>query len=186
MAYNAIHEASLMFVDIETTGLPYDSQILEIFATFPYNDQIEDFYWLATTIPNLQSMNEHVLEMHMGSELIEDIIAAKLDSSFGEFSNPREEFLNYVRGASQKLNGQVILAGNSVHFDRSVLMHGHNLHALSDVTSHRLLDVSAIKMGLEIGSEFVYEPTKKTAHRAIEDVQESIALWEAIKAFLEA
>merc|ERR1712150_40566 len=66
------------------------------------------------------------------------------------------------------------LAGNSVHVDRQFLL--REMPKLTDYLSYRIIDVSSIK---ELATRWFPKitstiPKKKLAHRALEDIIESI------------
>jgi oligoribonuclease len=72
--------------------------------------------------------------------------------------------------------GKPILAGSSVHFDRSFIRNW--MPRLDRRLSHRHMDVSAIRMFFDsVGYHSVGEKTRPTMHRALEDTQDSYNLY---------
>jgi oligoribonuclease len=72
--------------------------------------------------------------------------------------------------------GKPILAGSSVHFDRSFIRNW--MPRLDRRLSHRHMDVSAIRMFFDsVGYHSVGEKTRPTMHRSLEDTQDSYNLY---------
>ena len=86
-----------------------------------------------------------------------------------------DELLSYIRKYCAE-PGKALLAGNSIHADKSFLMHPPYDRVLRHL-HYRLLDVSAIKEGLRRWSSagvLRTAPEKKSLHEAKADILESI------------
>ncbi len=156
----------LVWVDIETTGLNLQRDlILEVAASVaklsdPFN---------ATPIYHAVSayrlndpygrINPKVIEMHSKNGLWDECKASETS------------IYDTVYGLRRALPATCILAGSSVHFDRDFLVTADP--TLRECFSHRLYDVSAIKLFCRsLGMPPI---AKGEAHRARADVLESIA-----------
>ena len=191
------------FLDLETTGLdPDEDHILEI-AWLLTDSKLEKLTPLRSHIVDhspgawqdvwAQLMsNEYVRNMHQQSGLYADMrtkSAWTLSAIALQFRDDIEEALAHVE------EGPVHLAGLSIDFDRSFLKKdptwglffdndvlGVNLH-------HRLLDLSSIKMFLTARGVPWDEATNTEAHRAANDVRETLdqarIFWELLTPLTE-
>ena len=86
--------------------------------------------------------------------------------------------MNWLEGWSDVIpehHGKFLLAGSSIHFDLGFLR--VHMPKLAAKFSHRLFDVSAIKLFCE--SLGMPKLPKAEAHRAMVDVEESFAHYKA-------
>ncbi|KAJ9071830.1 Phosphatidylinositol 3,4,5-trisphosphate-dependent Rac exchanger 2 protein, variant 2 [Entomophthora muscae] len=116
----------------------------------------------------MNNMNDWCKEHHGKCGLTAAVLASKLTIEEAE-----EQILSFVKKHVIKPK-IAVLAGNSVHVDRSFL--AIHMPRLIDHLHYRIIDVSTIK---ELARRWYPEclanaPTKKLAHRALEDVKESI------------
>ena len=161
----------LLWVDLEMTGLdPAKDLILEVAA------EITDFDF--KTLASYEARVKHTSEN----------VAARMQNNtwWKDFPANRDEFLNKLnRGKSASKIEQelialveqnfgdepVILAGNSIHNDRSFIK---RYWPSFDLKLHyRMLDVSAWKVLMQGKYSVIFE--KKEVHRAFDDIQASIA-----------
>ncbi|HET7302220.1 MAG TPA: oligoribonuclease [Candidatus Saccharimonadales bacterium] len=161
----------LLWVDLEMTGLDSSKDlILEIAA------EITDFDFTP-----LASYEAHIAQD-------EATVRARMAANpwWAEYPANRDDFLTKL--ATGKPSGQVeqelmalvkeqfgdepaILAGNSVHADRSFIeTHWPELFKL---LHYRMLDVTAWKVVMY--GKYGHEFRKKETHRAFDDIHESIA-----------
>lgn len=115
----------------------------------------------------LDGMSAWCKEHHGKSGLTQAVRDSRITLQQAEY-----EFLSFIRQHTQP--GQCPLAGNSVHADKKfldkyMLQFMRHLH-------YRIIDVSTIK---ELSrrwypEEYSLAPQKKSSHRALEDIQESI------------
>ena len=133
-----------MWIDLETTGLdPQKHSVVEVAVAFTHVENrklVVEYEASAILAPTQDSWSTFCIWMHMRTGLLQevhsghgrpaDIFWKELTTKLEEWKGPRE----------------VVLAGRSVHFDRSFLrvvapdLEAH-LH-------HRHLDVSAVEMFL--------------------------------------
>lgn len=167
--------STLLFLDIESTGLSLDSEILEIGAILVRaKDLVEVARFSATATPSLSFIewDKSAVEMHSKNGLFLEIRDRSRD--LGEVLDDFEGWLKKLGLPAQSC----VIAGSSIHSDVAKL---ENYAAgLVGGFSYRLFDVSTLRMydALTQGGKF---PKTKTnhAHRAILDCEEDIAQLKA-------
>ena len=162
----------LVWIDLEMSGLdPERERILEI-ATLVTDSELE----LVAEGPSLvihqpdellAEMDEWNTSHHQASGLTEKVRASTVSEADAE-----AQTLAFVR--EHCTEKQAPLAGNSVHHDRRFL--SRYMSSLNEFLSYRIVDVSTIK---ELARrwyprEAAAAPPKKEAHRALDDIRESI------------
>ena len=191
------------FLDLETTGLdPDEDHILEIawlLADSKLNQATHTRTHIVEHSPGAwqdvwaQLMsNEYVRNMHQQSGLYADMrtkSAWPLSAIALQFRDDIEEAIAHVE------EGPVHLAGLSIDFDRSFLKKDPTwgLFFDNDVLGvsihHRLLDLSSFKMFLTARGVPWDEATNTEAHRAANDVRETLEqariFWELLTPLTE-
>jgi oligoribonuclease (3'-5' exoribonuclease) len=179
----------VLALDLETAGTEEDKhEILEVAAVFgrirggvfePYLHR-EQFNFVMPVVSDVTQWHPAVVDMHSKNGLLAE--AVKLRQSIIKESAPAGYYTLIDRdrhrcddvltkAASGLPDGcKWTLLGNLVHFDLRFVR--KNFLRFSDLLSHRVLDVSAIRLFTEmLGRPYVKgEP----AHRAMPDVQESL------------
>jgi oligoribonuclease len=163
----------LIWVDLEMTGLdPLTHRVLEI-ATLVTDGSLEvvaEGPDLVIHQPEtvLAGMNDWSREHHTASGLLGRVHESTLDEATAEALT-----LEFLRRHCPA--GQAPLAGNSVHMDRFFLK--IQMPKLEAFAHYRNVDVTTLKElvrrwypGVCAGA-----PRKRDSHRALEDLQESIA-----------
>ena len=165
----------IVWCDLETSGMdPRGCHILEVavsiadlaspFDAVPAYHAVlgmdeDDVTWLA-------QINPYVHTMHTKNGLIEEC----LQSPLVEIQDVETALLAIVPTIEDK-EERPTLAGSSVHFDHGFIQQW--MPTLASRLSHRHYDVSAVKLFCQsLGME---KPAKAEAHRAREDILESIA-----------
>jgi len=150
------------------TGLdPSTDRIVELAAIvtdwdFSIIDSFEVV--IAQSSEALSKMPSAVTKMHTKSGLL-----AKIPSGIAE-QDAQKTLLDFISKHFPDNDGKVLLAGNSIHQDRRFIRKywpeiDRKLH-------YRMLDVSAWKVVFM--NKYNLKPTKKSSHRAIDDIKESI------------
>ncbi len=164
----------LVWMDLEMTGLdPLRNAIVEI-ATVITDDDLElvaegpDLV-VRTTQEQLDSMDQIVRDMHTRSGLLDAIAASSLS-----LEDAGAQTLEFIRTHVPE-SGTVPLCGSSIGTDRRFL--AAQLPSIENWLHYRCVDVSALKELCRRWYPKVYKaaPPKRTSHRALDDIRESIA-----------
>ncbi|KAM9385252.1 small fragment nuclease [Pholidichthys leucotaenia] len=162
----------MVWVDLEMTGLDIEKdQIIEMACIITDSDLniLVEGPNLIIKQPDelLEGMSEWCKEHHGKSGLIQAVRCSNITLEQAEY-----EFLSFVRQHTPP--GQCPLAGNSVHADKKFL--DKHMPQFMCHLHYRIIDVSTIK---ELSrrwflEEFKMAPHKKSTHRALDDIRESI------------
>ena len=164
----------LVWMDLEMTGLdPRVDRIVEI-ATLITDDDLEIIaegpdLVVATPEDALAGMAPVVVEMHTSSGLLEQIRNSTIT-----LEDAGAQTLEFIRTHVAD-SGRVPLCGNSIGMDRRFL--AAYLPEIEEHLHYRSIDVSTIK---ELARRWypdalAAQPRKATAHRAMDDIRESVA-----------
>lgn len=171
--------AKYLWIDLETTGLDPDAEaILECAAIVTDADLVElgdPLVMVLQATPEFRDeASEFVQAMHDESGLWLACYDSRLHPD--DLDAALTSLIERYEWAAEK----PILAGSTVHFDRSFveswLFVGERLH-------HRHLDTSSLKLAQEDACGIEFAKSGK-AHRALADVCESLALTREIYARL--
>ena len=164
----------LAWMDLEMTGLEPARHVIVEIATLVTDDDLtviaEGPDLVVHVGPEqLQAMEPVVREMHTRSGLLAAIEASTL--TLDEAGRQTLEFLK----TQVPVKGSVPLCGNSIGTDRRFL--AAQLPEIENWLHYRSIDVSTVK---ELCRRWYPDvlgqaPAKKTAHRALDDVRESVA-----------
>lgn len=164
----------LLWVDLEMTGLDASKDvILEIAA------EITDFNF--KTMASYEARVKHK----------QDVVVSRMQQNtwWQEYPDNRDDFVGKLEEGKpleqveQEMIALVaehfgrepaVLAGNSIHSDRSFIKRWWP--ALDLKLHYRMLDVSSLKIYMQGRYGIEYE--KKNVHRAFDDIQASIAEWQ--------
>lgn len=165
-----------LFLDIETTGLnPYDDAILEI-ACVLTDDRFNELsrYQAVIAVAHLEAFrdcaSESVQIMHTRNGLWD---AAEKSTTL--ISEVERTIVGMIG------NHDPVLAGRSVHFDRSFLE--VDMPLIVENISHRHLDLSSIAMAMDWGPRVHRAFDSK--HRAMADVEFDLDYARRVRARLE-
>jgi oligoribonuclease len=164
-----------LWLDIETTGLdPKNDKILEVawfttdrnlFETTRANTSFVCTDYVA--IHELLSANPEVARMHTESGLWDNFANA-----YGGGGNQMlllEDIEDLIIKDIESLDSDdIVLAGASVHFDRSFI--AEHMPRLDRRLSHRHLDTSSIRMMMKACNVGYPETMIGTKHRALDDI----------------
>ncbi len=164
----------LAWIDLEMTGLEPERHVIVEIATLITDDHLNVIaegpdLVIHASEDQLAEMGDFVTEMHTGSGLLEAVRASTVSIPDAE-SRTLSFLREYISEA-----GSVPLCGNSIGTDRRFLQqYMPNLEAFFH---YRNVDVSTIK---ELAkrwqpSVLAARPEKVSAHRALDDIRESVA-----------
>lgn len=164
----------LVWMDLEMTGLDPAVDVIVEIATLITDDHLEVIAEgpdLVCAAPPevLAAMRPVVVEMHTSSGLLE-----RIRSSTVSVEEAGRQTLEFLRAHVPEAR-TVPLCGNSIGTDRRFL--ARYLPEIEEFLHYRSVDVSTIK---ELGKRWypaamASMPRKATAHRALDDIRESIA-----------
>jgi oligoribonuclease len=161
----------LLWMDLEMTGLDEETdKILEIAALitdYELNEIDHRHYVVYQPDSVLQSMNDWCKEHHQKSGL-----TAQVPSGWKQ-EVVEAELVAWVKSHFGEKQGKegAVLAGNSIHNDRRFI--DSHLPDFARLLHYRMVDVSSFKEVFRERYQVKFE--KKNAHRALGDLQESIA-----------
>jgi oligoribonuclease len=169
----ANEQANLIWIDCEMTGLSLEKDVLVEIAVLVTDSELNVIgegvdVVIKASPEQLAGMNEFVTTMHTTSGLITEIphgISVK---------EAEDRVLAYLESASTQ-PGKSPLAGNSVGVDRSFI--ARDMPRLNDYLHYRTVDVSSIKELTRrwFPKAYFNAPAKTGNHRALGDIQDSIA-----------
>ena len=167
-------EGRLAWLDLEMTGLDVTRHVIVEIAMLVTDANLvarDDGIDLVVHQPPaaLAEMDDVVRAMHTRSGLLAEIEASSLS-----LADAGDQALAYLRG-HVPAPGQVPLCGNSIGVDRRFL--DRQLPELEAYLHYRSIDVSSLKELCRRWYPAAYQgrPGKREAHRALDDVRESIA-----------
>ncbi len=162
--------STLIWMDMEMTGLdPEENTIIEI-ATIVTNNQLEIIaegpdLVIHQDLEILQKMDNWNTNQHTKSGLWNKVLESKITLQQAE-----EMTLDFISQNVSKNKG--ILAGNSIWQDRRFLIkYMKNIH---NFLHYRMLDVSSIKILAKQWNPQISYTKKEQSHRALSDIRESI------------
>lgn len=167
-----------MWLDLEMTGLdPREDVILEVAAMVTdFNFKTLATYEAAIQRPEsvLAQCNEWSRTQHTASGLFERIRTAG--------QQEHDVVAALIMLIKQQFGAEpAVLAGNSIHQDRAFIREWWP--EVSGLLHYRMLDVSSLKVYMQ--GRYGVEFEKKEAHRALDDIRESIAEWQYYLHWLE-
>jgi len=169
----ANEQPNLIWIDCEMTGLNLEKDVLVEIAVLVTDSDLNVIgegidLVIAATPEQLAGMNEFVTQMHTNSGLITEIPTGI------SVSAAEDLIIKYLESAST-VAGKSPLAGNSVSVDRSFI--ARDMPRLNDYLHYRTIDVSSVKELARRWNAKVYfnSPAKTGNHRALGDIQDSIA-----------
>jgi oligoribonuclease len=169
----ANEQPNLIWIDCEMTGLDLEKDVLVEIAVLVTDSDLNVIgegidLVIAATPEQLAGMNEFVTQMHSNSGLITEIPTGI------SVSAAEDLIIKYLESAST-VASKSPLAGNSVSVDRSFI--ARDMPRLNDYLHYRTIDVSSVKELARRWNAKVYfnSPAKTGNHRALGDIQDSIA-----------
>jgi len=172
MSSSAEDQQRLVWVDLEMTGLDIDTCHIIEAACLVTDGNLN----LVAEGPNIiihqpdeimDNMNDWCKEHHGQSGLTQAVKDSKISLQQAEM-----ELLSFVRQHTP--SGKCPLAGNSIHADKKFL--DKYMPQFMDHLHYRIIDVSTIKELCRrwYPEQYPNAPSKKSSHRALDDIKESI------------
>jgi oligoribonuclease len=169
----AAEHPHLVWIDCEMTGLSLEEDALVEIAVLVTDSELTVIgegidLVIRATEDQIAGMNDFVRTMHTDSGLIHEIAGGVT------LADAEHEILRYLQSAGV-VAGKSPLAGNSVSVDRNFI--ARDMKQLAEFLHHRTIDVSTIK---ELSRRwypkaYFAAPAKTGNHRALGDIQDSIA-----------
>ena len=169
----ANEQPNLIWIDCEMTGLSLEKDVLVEIAVLVTDSDLNVIgegvdVVIKASAEQLAGMNDYVTQMHTTSGLITQIpdgISVK---------EAEAKVIAYLENASTQ-PGKSPLAGNSVSVDRSFI--ARDMPLLNEYLHYRTVDVSSIKELTRrwFPKAYFAAPAKTGNHRALGDIQDSIA-----------
>ena len=167
-------ELPLVWIDLEMTGLDPERDVIVEIATIVTDGDLADVREGPQVVVHqpddvLARMDEVVATMHRRSGLTDEVRSSAID-----VAEAQRITLEFVREHVPE-QGVAPLAGNSVHADRAFLR--RFMPSLDRHLHYRNVDISTLK---ELARRWRPEalegsPPKAEAHRALDDIRESLA-----------
>ena len=163
-------EKNLVWIDLEMTGLNPDNDVILEIATIVTDSQLNEIAQGPSLViyqPDaaLQTMDEWVFQQHTQSGLVQHVQESKI--SIVDAQKQTVDFL-----ALYCTPGTAPLCGNSVWQDKAFLR--RYMPELNKFFHYRIIDVSTLKELAVRWYPQIPEINKKDAHRALDDIRESI------------
>jgi oligoribonuclease len=166
-------QPNLIWIDCEMTGLSLEKDVLVEIAVLVTDSDLNVIgegvdVVIKASAEQLAGMNEFVTQMHTTSGLITEI------PNGITVAEAEAKVIAYLENASTQ-PGKSPLAGNSVSVDRSFI--ARDMPLLNDYLHYRTVDVSSIKELTRrwFPKAYFAAPAKTGNHRALGDIQDSIA-----------
>jgi oligoribonuclease len=163
----------LVWIDCEMTGLSLETDALVEIAVLVTDSELNVIgdgidLVIHATDDQISGMNDFVRKMHTDSGLIHEI------ASGVTMAEAEQQILAYLQSVGV-VAGKSPLAGNSVSVDRNFI--ARDMKQLAEFLHYRTIDVSTIK---ELSRRwypkaYFAAPAKTGNHRALGDIQDSIA-----------
>jgi oligoribonuclease len=137
--------------------------------------------------PPREEWNPGTWDFHVGTGLIADLSSTPGIPTNANAEKSFAEFLREYCGEPAKSERErtACLAGNTVHFDHRFLE--ECMPAVAAFFHYRRLDVTAMKIGMEVAVQQDLTIPKEGKHRAMRDIEESIeqykGLWAKVAAY---
>lgn len=163
-------EENLLWIDLEMTGLNYKKdKIIEVACIV--TDKDLNILAMGPDIPikvsnlRLSRMDDWNKTHHKESGLIE-----RIQKGGVQIKKAEKMILDFVK--EYCVEGKTIIAGSSIHVDRRFIE--KDMPKLAKYLHYRMIDVTVVSVLQKRWYPDIEEFKSKEAHRALEDIKESI------------
>ena len=160
----------LVWIDLEMTGLDYQTDTILEIATIITDGDLNIIAMGPNLIINqpddvLNKMNTFCTELHNKTGLFQSCQQSTVTMEQAE-----SETVAFLQEHCQK--NYAPLCGNTVWFDKLFLK--KDMPLIYDYLHYRIVDVTSIKVMLNLWTKDLITYPKKNVHRALDDIKESI------------
>lgn len=164
---------ALLWIDVETTGLDPTTDVvlaLGLMRTGPNLEYPASLEIVFKHDPDRLKMSDYVREMHTKNGLLE---RCKGGCSFEDGTKDIWTFLHYCCPAGAKMEARPYVAGSTISFDRSFML--HNWPWYRDHVHYRSLDVSSLRTEISLMRPELLQdaPKKRDIHLPLADIEDS-------------
>lgn len=163
---------SLLWLDLEMTGLNADHDVILEIAVIATDINLTTMIEgpslaIYQTEQTLQRMNSWVRGQHTKSGLLDRVAISKISESIAE-----KQVLDFIQ---EHCSQEFHFAGNSIYQDKTFLK--KYMPRLNERGHYRVVDVSSLKVLIKGWYPNAPEADfkKSKAHRALDDIRESVA-----------
>lgn len=170
MAIKRYNHDKLVWIDLEMTGLDYQNDVILEIASIITDGNLN----IIDTGPNLvihqpeevlQKMNAWCIENHTKTGLYQASLESKITLEEAE-----QQTLTFLQEHCDKSTAP--LCGNTVWFDKLFLQ--KDMPLIYNFLHYRIVDVTSIKVMLNLWTDKDTVFKKNNTHRALDDIKESI------------
>ena len=162
----------LLWIDLEMTGLDAQKDRIVELAAIVTDQDLNEIAVYESSIRHADGVVESLLQANEWFIQQSDEYRSGLIQSSHSGKDEAEVELDVIDFLAQHIpKGDIVLAGNSIHSDRKFI--DRWMPGLAAKLHYRMLDVSSWKVWNYATGQPV--PVKKEAHRALDDIRESIA-----------
>lgn len=163
-------DTNLVWIDLEMTGLNLDKNRIVEIACLITNEDLEIIAEAPEIIINqplevFDTNNQFIVESFVESDFMNQVKSSKYDEGRAE-----QEILDFIKEYSNEKKSP--LCGNSIYMDRMFI--NKYMKKLDNHLHYRLIDVSTIKALKQRWYPNIPVYEKEKAHRAMDDIKESI------------
>jgi oligoribonuclease len=172
----------LLWLDFEATGLwPENDAPLEIACVLTLASELEPIWQYQKVLcppkSALERMTPYVRQMHTDNGLLAEV---EKIGGITPMDVIERDIISMVGHATKQTSSKVVLAGNTIHFDRRFI--ARLMPSLHEYLHYRMLDVSAVRHALRVYAparaaeveRIMAEKDGSSKHRAMGDVRASI------------
>lgn len=171
------------WIDLETTGLDAEKgQILEIACIVTDNKLNQEYSFDSVVRPNPRmplEMDNFVKNMHTENGLLDELERA--DQNAYHVGVALANVLKSFNNGNPK---EILMCGNSIASLDIPFLRKH-MPAVMDQLHYRTIDITAVRLGLELLMDEKIPVQKRKGHRALDDVRECIQEFQEMRNYAQ-